>query len=98
MTAKTHYGWDSGGRLTQLQNTSSTGQTINNTTYTRDRIGNILTDSNSVGATTISYSYDPAYRLLSANYTGTTNDEAYSYDKVGNRKISTKRCTAPHCQ
>lgn len=93
--AKTHYGWDSGGRLTQLQNTGSTGQTVNNTTYTRDRIGNILTDSNSVGATTTAYSYDPEYRLLSADYIGTANDEAYSYDKVGNRKISTKGALIP---
>jgi RHS repeat-associated protein len=93
--ARTHYGWDSGGRLTQLQNTSSTGQTVNNNTYTRDRIGNILTDSNSVGSTTIAYSYDPEYRLLSADYTGTANDEAFSYDKVGNRKISTKGALIP---
>ncbi len=93
--AKTHYGWDNGGRLTQLQNTTVTGQTVNSTTYTRDRIGNILTDSNSVGSTTTSYSYDPEYRLLSADYTGTANDEAYSYDKVGNRKTATKGALIP---
>jgi RHS repeat-associated protein len=39
---------------------------------------------------TINYNYDPEYRLLTANYgTVTANNEAYSYDKVGNRLTST---------
>jgi RHS repeat-associated protein len=92
--AKTHYRYDNGGRLTQLQNTGSTGQLVNNTGYVRDRIGNILTqtetDSSNLVTGTINYNYDPEYRLLTANYgTVTTNNEAYSYDKVGNRLTST---------
>ena len=36
------------------------------------------------------FSYDPEYRLLTADYPGTSDDEAYSYDKVGNRKTLTQ--------
>ncbi len=37
--------------------------------------------------TTISYSYDPLYRLTGASYSGTlTNNFAYTYDAVGNRQ------------
>jgi len=88
--AITHYGWDAAGRLTRLKNTTITGQLVNDTAYTRDRIGNILTqtDTNALGqvtGTTI-YSYDPEYRLKTADYPGSANDESFSYDKVGNRK------------
>ncbi|ANE58013.1 RHS repeat protein [Methylomonas sp. DH-1] len=92
--AITNYGWDAAGRLTQLKNTTITGQLVNNTGYTRDRIGNVLTQTEAGGTgqpTGITgYSYDPEYRLLTADYPGTANDEAFSYDKVGNRKTYTK--------
>jgi YD repeat-containing protein len=96
--ARTRYGWDSAGRLTKLTNTTVTGQSVNNTRYTRDRIGNILsqTEASGLPGSAVTFSYDPAYRLLSADYSGTTaNDEAYSYDKVGNRKISTQGALIP---
>jgi RHS repeat-associated protein len=92
--AQTRYGWDAAGRLTQLKNTTLTGQLVNDTSYTRDRLGNILTqiDHNASGQVTgtTTFSYDPEYRLLSADYPGTANDESFSYDKVGNRKTYTK--------
>jgi len=47
--ARTHYGWDSAGRLMQLQNTTVTGQTLNNTSYTLDRIANILSQTEVTG-------------------------------------------------
>ncbi len=91
--AITHYGWDAAGRLTQLKNTTITGQLVNNTSYTRDRIGNILTqsESNSLGQVTgiTTFSYDPEYRLKTADYPCTANDESFTYDKVGNRKTHT---------
>lgn len=93
--ARTHYGWDAAGRLTQLANTTATGQSVNSTTYTRDRIGNILTQAESNPPNSIAYSYDPEYRLLTANQNGTANDEAYGYDKVGNRKVYTKGALIP---
>ena len=92
--ARTRYGWDQAGRLIQLTNSTVTGQAVNNTSYTRDRIGNVLTQSETAGtgqpAGTTNYSYDPEYRLLTADYPGTANDEAYTYDHVGNRKTATK--------
>jgi RHS repeat-associated protein len=93
--AHTRYVWDIGGRLTQLQNTTITGQLVNNTRYTRDRIGNILTQIETGQTVGTGFNYDPEYRLLSADYLGTANDEAYSYDKVGNRLISTQGALIP---
>ncbi|AEG00386.1 RHS repeat-associated core domain-containing protein [Methylomonas methanica] len=91
--AITHYGWDAAGRLTQLKNTTITGELVNDTQYTRDRLGNILsqTATNSLGQiiATTTYTYDPAYRLKTADYPGTAFDESFSYDKVGNRKTHT---------
>ncbi|MCK9609515.1 MAG: hypothetical protein M0R33_24060, partial [Methylomonas sp.] len=98
--AITHYGWDAAGRLTQLKNTTLTGGLVNDTGYTRDRLGNILsqTETNSLGQVTgtTNYSYDPAYRLLSADYPGTAFDESFTYDKVGNRKTHTQGSLAPN--
>ena len=93
--AHSRYVWDIGGRLTQLQNTTITGQLVNNTRYTRDRIGNILTQIETGQTLGTSFNYDPEYRLLSADYIGTANDEAYSYDKVGNRLIATQGALIP---
>ncbi len=91
--AHTRYGWDQAGRLIQLSNSTVTGQVVNDTTYTRDRVGNILTQSETAGTGqtqgTTSYSYDPEYRLKSADRPGSGSDEAYTYDKVGNRKTAT---------
>ncbi|MCK9609519.1 MAG: RHS repeat-associated core domain-containing protein [Methylomonas sp.] len=108
--AITHYGWDVAGRLTRLKNTTITGQLVNDTAYSRDRLGNILSQTDDVqgctnvagagcaGATTNAlgqvtgttvFSYDPAYRLKTADYPGTAFDEVFSYDKVGNRKTHT---------
>jgi len=98
--AQTRYGWDAAGRLTQLKNTTVTGQLVNDTSYTRDRLGNILTQTerNAQGQATgtTAYSYDPAYRLLTADYPGTAFDESFSHDKVGNRKTYTKAGSAKY--
>ncbi len=55
--------------------------------YTRDRIGNILTNSSSEGTTT--FTYDPLYRLTDAVYPGAGNTYNYTYDGVGNRLTQT---------
>ena len=98
--AISHYGWDAAGRLTQLKNTTVTGQLVNNTQYSRDRLGNILsqTDHNTLGQVTgtTTFGYDPEYRLTSADYPGTANDESFTYDKVGNRKTYTKAGSAKY--
>jgi RHS repeat-associated protein len=96
--AHTRYGWDAAGRLTQLQNTTLTGQVINDTTYTRDRIGNLLTQSETAGPNpgTTTYTYDAQYRLKTADYPGSAHDELFTYDKVGNRKTHTKGSLTPN--
>jgi RHS repeat-associated protein len=92
--ASTHYDWDAGGRLTQLSNITLTGQIINNTSYTRDNIGNILTQSEANvaggGTNKITFKYDPEYRLLSSVHTGvgTAVNATYTFDKVGNRIVT----------
>jgi len=81
------YHYDGAGRLAQLQNTTVTGQIVNNTSYTRDQLANILTQTEATGSGqttgTTTFSYDPEYRLLSADYPGTANDESFSYAVQG---------------
>jgi RHS repeat-associated protein len=82
--AKTRYGRDGGGRLSSLTNTSASGAMVTSQTYSRDRVGNITTQTDAGQSTT--YGYDALYRLTSVDSPGTANDETYTYDKVGNRK------------
>jgi YD repeat-containing protein len=42
---------------------------ISDVSYTRDRTGNLLTQTDAAGPTT--YAYDALYRLASADYPGT---------------------------
>ncbi|MFA7061801.1 MAG: RHS repeat-associated core domain-containing protein, partial [Pedobacter sp.] len=86
--AMTSYIWDDGNRLASLTNKSAIGTIINNTGYVRDRLGNITSQSESSGTT--NFVYDSLYRLTSADYPGTANDQSFTYDKVGNRKTMTK--------
>lgn len=84
----TSYTWDDGNRLATLKNSSASGTVVNNTSYIRDRLGNI-TEQTDTGGTT-SFVYDALYRLMSADYPGTANDVSYTYDKVGNRKTESR--------
>ncbi|WP_446812264.1 RHS repeat-associated core domain-containing protein (plasmid) [Methylomonas sp. 2BW1-5-20] len=92
--AQTHYSYDSGGRLIRLTNQSATGLLVNDTQYSRDHLGNILTATESTGTQqtsgTTTFKYDPEYRLKSATYPVTANNETITYDPVGNRKTYTK--------
>jgi RHS repeat-associated protein len=104
--AQTSYTYDANGWVNTLVQKSANGTVLSNITYTRDRLGNILTQSenvaNSTGANTgtTSYTYDALYRLKTADYpalvtggvtgSATVNDEAFSYDAVGNRLTQTK--------
>lgn len=86
--ARTTYQYDANGASTKLTQSDAANATISDTSYTRDRVGNILTQTDASGATT--YTYDALYRLKSADYPGAANDEAYTYDKVGNRQTKTQ--------
>jgi len=87
--------------LTQLQNTTVTGQTVNSTTYTRDRIGNSLTDirtGSATGTVYESYGYDDNGGLTSIagsrtlaltwdanNRVKQINSNTFNYDPSGYR-------------
>jgi hypothetical protein len=50
--AATHYVYVAGGRLTRLTNQTIIGSLVNDTQYTRDYIGNILTTVESASTST----------------------------------------------
>jgi|GEM_PF-686870 len=82
--ASTQYKYSDDGFLLEMTQRSADGSEVDKRVYTPDNIGNIdqviINDSE-----TISYSYDPAYRLLNADSTDNSHDFVYTYDKVGNR-------------
>jgi RHS repeat-associated protein len=86
--------FDANGWLTQLNQFDAANNLVSSTSYTRDRVGHILTQTEGGGST--SYTYDALYRLTQANYPGTANDELFTYDKVGNRKTYTKGSLTPN--
>ncbi|MDP1614713.1 MAG: RHS repeat-associated core domain-containing protein, partial [Methylococcales bacterium] len=98
--ARTLYQYDANGWVTKLMQYDAANNLVSDTSYTRDRVGNILTQSNastgSAQAGTTTFTYDALYRLKTADYPAigtasiTANDEAYTYDKVGNRTTHTK--------
>ena len=51
--SKTSYLWDDANRLTGLTTLSANGSVISSTTYTRDGIGNILTQTDASSTATI---------------------------------------------
>lgn len=86
--ARATYQYDANGGLIKLTQFDAANAQLSDTTYSRDRVGNILTQSDASGTT--STTYDALYRLKTADYPGTANDEVFDYDKVGNRKAYTK--------
>ncbi|MDP3650856.1 MAG: RHS repeat-associated core domain-containing protein [Rhodoferax sp.] len=85
--AQTQYSYNGNGQLTNLKTVTANGAVLNNVSYISDRVGNILSQTDATGIST--YSYDPLYQLLSADYPGTANDESFTYDAVGNRNTHT---------
>ncbi|MBI5874882.1 MAG: RHS repeat-associated core domain-containing protein [Deltaproteobacteria bacterium] len=89
----TTYSYDPGGRLTNLTHRTSNGSIINSFTYSYDKVGNVLTKTDTDIKYT--YTYDAIYRLtqaIPAKLTYKDKDkeqeskaEYYGYDAVGNR-------------
>ena len=79
--ARASYQYDANGWLTKLSQYDAVNALISDISYTRDREGNILTQADSVGinAGTTTYTLDALYRLKTADYPGTANDEAFDY-------------------
>ncbi len=82
--ARTDYAYDDDNRLVSLANVSAGDKLSQSQSYTRDRLGNILTTTDAAGTTI--FTYDALYRLTAADYPGTADDKAYTYDAVGNRR------------
>jgi RHS repeat-associated protein len=83
--------FDANGWLAKLSQFDAANALISETTYTRDRVGNITTQVDAAGTTSsTAFAMDALYRLTQADYPGSANDELFSYDKVGNRKTTTK--------
>jgi RHS repeat-associated protein len=75
------YSWDAAGRLVSIADQASTGNVI--FSYTRDRVGNILSSVGNTGSTI--YNYDPLSRLIAATHSGAQPAESYVYDAMDNR-------------
>ena len=76
------FNYDVADRLTNLSHSSPLSGTIAVFSYTLDAVGNRLSMQDLDG--TISYSYDPLYRLTSVTYPD-GEQVSYSYDPMGNR-------------
>ncbi|WP_198363138.1 RHS repeat-associated core domain-containing protein [Thauera sinica] len=92
--ARSTYQYEANGTLTRETQYDAANTLVSDTTYTRDRVGHILTRTDGAGTTT--YAYDARYRLKTADYPGATNDEAFTYDAVGNRLTHTRGSLAPN--
>jgi RHS repeat-associated protein len=77
----TVYTYDAANRLTSLIHQGGAKTLPFN--YTYDRIGNIITKSDTMGQH--SFNYDQLYRLSTVKTTQGISEESYSYDTVGNR-------------
>jgi len=86
--AATLYNYDKDGFLTKITQRSSSGDIIDERSYTQDSVGNI-TQVAITGGDTTDYLYDPAYRLTQVNASDVTNSQTFSYDGVGNRLSKT---------
>jgi RHS repeat-associated protein len=91
--ARTLYRYKDNGALEQLDQYNAAGTQISGTTFTPDRVGNIVARQD--GSSTISYGYDALYRLATLNHPTNTYDESFTYDKVGNIKTATSGSLAP---
>lgn len=93
--AATLYNYSTDGFLTSVKQVGAGGNQIDLREYEHDNIGNInkLTLN---GSEVISYSYDDAYRLKTANSNINSHDYAYTYDDVGNRLSKTANGSTQH--
>ncbi|MGA1871974.1 MAG: RHS repeat-associated core domain-containing protein [bacterium] len=72
-------------RIKKIQSQDASNDIFIDYIYSRDTVGNVVSKATEHGNYT--YFYDKTYQLLSTDnpMNPTINDEAYTYDKVGNR-------------
>jgi YD repeat-containing protein len=88
----TNYTYDNLSRLLSVLHQLS-GSTIDGATYTVDNAGNRTAKTDDYSSVTSNYTYDALYELTQVTQGGTTT-ESYSYDPVGNRTATDRRCSA----
>ena len=86
--ARAVYDYDADGRLQSARQYDAAGAQIDETTWTRDRLGHLTGRRDSTG--TAVFKLDALNRLTSADYPGAADDELYQYDAVGNRTSWTR--------
>jgi RHS repeat-associated protein len=79
----TTYAYDNLSRLLSVTHANS-GTTLDGASYAVDAAGNRTSRTALPGTTATNFAYDNIYELLSATQGSTTN-ESYTYDPVGNR-------------
>ena len=93
--ASTIYKYDRDGFLKEITQRSANGSIVDKREFTPDHLGNIeqlvINDTE-----TVDYSYDPAYRLLTADSSDNSHDFSYTYDAVGNRLSKTASGVTHH--
>lgn len=89
LVATSTYGYDDADRITSLDHDDSSSSTLAGYTWAYDE-GNRLTAFTVYGysAEDATYSYDDTDQLTGADRSGTSDDEAYTYDENGNRTNS----------
>jgi len=85
-SVNTTYSYDTLSRLLNLTHKKAT-TTLDGATYTVDNAGNRTSRQALPSNTTLNYTYDSIYEILTSKQ-GTTTKETYTYDAVGNRLSS----------
>jgi RHS repeat-associated protein len=81
--ARTIYDHDDANRLRSLVHYGTNGNVVLTQAFVHDQVGNVIAKFEPAGVT--NYRYDALYRLTQVSHPGTTGDESFTYDKVGNR-------------
>ena len=91
--ARAVFEYDADGRLESARHYDAARALVEETTWTRDRLGHLTGRRDSTGVAV--FQLDPLYRLASADYPGTANDEFFQYDAAGNRTSWTRGALQP---
>ncbi len=83
---KVSHSYDGIGRLTQQEVKDPAANSLQNSQYSYDSVGNVT--AKSINNDNYGYDYDSAYRLTLANQPSPLVNRNYQYDGVGNRTSS----------
>ena len=86
--ARAVFDYDADGRLQLARHYDAARALVDETRWTRDRLGHLTGRRDATGVAV--FQLDALYRLTSADYPGSANDEAFQYDAAGNRTSWTR--------